>query len=524
MADQGPVPAGMPVPIQALPGIDRDSTVFASRYHADGRWVRWDDCNSGSPQKIGGLQSKTNYLTGIARGLDVFPSGGQNFTHAGSRTALQQFQIQQSNGATSLPIDRTPAVGFTANANNLWQFGQLYNSATTTAVLLAHPGQNLTDIDSTVTSPVFYGATTAAAALVAISGSDVSGGACAIGPFMFYYGSNGFLGWSDTNAPTTLSGGLSGTAFPTAQKIVKGMPISGGTGNSPAGIFWALDSVLIVSFVGGTPVFNIDKKANFASIMSSSCPVEYDGIYYWIGTSRFMMFNGVVQELQNRINKRDFFTNINYVARQKVFGFKVEAKGEIWWCYPRGTSTECNWAIIFNVRLGTWYDTPLPFNMSSGYYAQLYRFPIVGGVDMDPVTLLYKVWQTETGVDILDGANVPLALQSFYETSDISPVAAPILGQAIARGLFCEAIVPDFFQAGSMNVYVTGRSTANAGDNMSTAFPFNPPPQSGASALVHPKLTRNQMRFRFESNMQGGNYTAGVPMAYLRASDGRSET
>lgn len=524
MPDQGPVPAGFPVPIRSRPGIDRDSTIYASDYHADGQWVGWDDCNDGSPQKMGGIQVKSALLLGIPRGIDVYPNSGLNYVHVGSQSALQQLTIQTNNGIVSVPLDRTPTIGFTANANNLWQFDQMWNSASGgSSSLLAHPGQNLSDIDSAVTSEVFIAPTTGAGPLVAISGSDVSGGACAIGPFMFYYGSGGFLGWSDVNAPTVLNSGEAGTANPTAQKIVKGMPISGGTGNSPAGIFWSLDAVMIASFVGGTAIFGIDTKANFNSILSSSCPVEYDGIYYWIGTKRFMMFNGVVQELTNRINKRDFFTNLNYLYRQKVFGFKVERRGEIWWCYPRGSATECNWAVIFNVRLNTWYDTPLPTNYSSGYYAQIYQYPLVGGTVMDSATTFYKLWQTETGFDMVDGQSVT-ALQSFYETTDISPIAAPILGAPIVRGLYCEAIAPDFIQQQSMNAYITGRSTANGPDNMSVAFPFNPEPQTGANALVHPKATRNQMRFRFESNTLGGSYTAGIPVAYLRPSDGRSET
>lgn len=525
MADQGPVPAGFPVPIRSRPGINRDNTVFSSDYHSDGLWVRWDDCGDGSAQKIGGLQAKTNYIVNVPRGLDVFPSGGLNYIHVGSQSALQVLTIAQSNGVATLPALRTPA-GFVASANNLWQMDQMYNTASATPVLLAHAGQNLVDIDSATTSPVNYGTTTTLAPLVAIAGSDCSGGACAIGPFLFYYGSGGLIGWSDVNAPTVLGAGLAGTAYETAQKVVRGMEISGGTGSSPAGIFWGLDCVIIASFIGGTAAFGFDKKANFNSILSSSCPVEYDGIYYWIGTTRFMMFNGVVQENTNRINKRDFFNNLNYAQRQKTFGIKIEAKGEIWWFYCRGAATECNWAIIYNVRLQTWYDTPLPFSVSSGHYAQIYPFALLGGTELDPDTGFYKLWQMETGVDLVDiTAGVPpVALRSYYETADISPLAAPILGRPIVRGLTCEAVAPDFIQAGSMNAYVTGRSSANAPDLISGAFPFSAPTQTGANSLLHPKLTRNQMRFRFESNMLGGDYTAGAPLAYLRESDGRTVT
>lgn len=524
MAEQLPVPAGIPIPIRSLPGINRDNTFFSSQYHADGQWVRWDDCNDGSAQKIGGLQCKTSYIDGIPRGIDIFPNNGLNYTHVGTMSRLQQLTIQISSGIAGLPVYRTPATGFTSNAANLWQFDQMYNTASATPVLLAHAGQNLTDIDSDVETLVYYGTTNASAALVPIAGSEVSGGVCAIGQFMFYYGSGGFIGWSDVNAPATLASGLAGFANPTAQKIIKGMPISGGTGNSPAGIFWSLDSVIIASFVGGTSVFNLDNKANFNSIMSSSCPVEYDGIYYWIGTSRFMMFNGVVQELKNRINKRDFFENINYAQRQKTFGFKVEAKGEVWWCYCRGTATECNWAIIYNTRLGTWYDTPLPFNYSSGCYAQIYPFGLVGGTVVDGTTGYYKLWQNETGVDIADERAVPTAIMSFYETANMSPVIMPILGTPIVRGVMVEAAVMDFIQSQNMNFYINGRSTANGPDLISDAFVFAPPPQTGSAALIHPKTTRNQIRFRFESNTLGGNYTAGIPVAYCRPSDGRSET
>jgi hypothetical protein len=64
----------------------------------------------------------------------------------------------------------------------------------------------------------------------------------------------------------------------------------------------------------------------------------------------------VVKEIPNPMNQDYFFDNLNYTQRQKVWATKVPRFGEVWWFYPRGDSTECNDAIIYNVRENTWYD------------------------------------------------------------------------------------------------------------------------------------------------------------------------
>ncbi|MFM7851165.1 MAG: hypothetical protein ACKO96_04425, partial [Flammeovirgaceae bacterium] len=99
-----------------------------------------------------------------------------------------------------------------------------------------------------------------------------------------------------------------------------------------------------------------DLISSQSSILSSKCVIEYDGIYYWVGVDRFLMYNGVVKEIPNSMNQNYFFDNLNYDQRQKVYVNKVPRFGEIWWFYPRGSATECNDAIIYNVRENCWYD------------------------------------------------------------------------------------------------------------------------------------------------------------------------
>jgi hypothetical protein len=90
------------------------------------------------------------------------------------------------------------------------------------------------------------------------------------------------------------------------------------------------------------------------------------------------MYNGVVQEIQNNTNQNFFFDNVNYAQRQKVWCTKVPRFGEIWWFYPSGSATECNNAVIYNIREKTWYDAGFAIgaNRSAGYFSEVFRFPI----------------------------------------------------------------------------------------------------------------------------------------------------
>ncbi len=69
--------------------------------------------------------------------------------------------------------------------------------------------------------------------------------------------------------------------------------------------------------------------------MSPNAVVDYDGVYFWAGVDRFLMYNGVVREVPNVMNLNWFFDGLDPRQRAKVFAFKNPRYGEIWWCYPR---------------------------------------------------------------------------------------------------------------------------------------------------------------------------------------------
>jgi hypothetical protein len=398
---------------------------------------------------------------------------------------------------------------------NQWMFQTAYDASTTDNSIIAHVAPNLQCVCNDTGGQIFYGDVLGTAPLVDIplpAGANATGGIVMLFPYLFYYGTAGIIGWSVAGDFTDLSGSGSGIARVWGQKIVKGMPLRAGSGSAPAGLFWAYDAVIRATFTGGATVFQFDTIATDTSIMSPDCVVDYDGVFFWCGVDRFLMFNGVVREVPNQMNLNYFFDNINPSHRAKVFAFKVPHFGEIWWCYPKGDATECTHAIIYNVRENSWYDTALPESgRASGGYNNGFAAPLL--TDCIPTTSGYRVWIHEQGTDNIDGQSI-LPIQSYFETADLSS-----LPQGKNEYLRITEIEPDFIQNGAMTVQITGRANARAPEVYSSEFTFPETASEPYQQIVMLKEQRRELRARFESNTIGGNYQMGQIIAHVDSGD-----
>jgi hypothetical protein len=514
-----------PVKISSAPGIKRDGTVLEGQNYTDGQWCRFQ---RGRPRKIGGYQAVSSTVPEVARGMTSFSANGLRYLHIGGASNLTQY-IVTGSGSLSAQNTRTP-VGF-SDPQALWQFDHFFDGVTTLTDVIAHPGRNLVNIDSTFETAAYLGDVVGSAALteaLTLPGptKEFSGGIVTLGPFLFFFGNSGQIGWSEPNDPTTVDA----EAFITQQKIVAGHPLRG-AGQGPAGIFWSLDALIRASFVGGTVVWQFDTLASDVSILSSQAVIEYDGTFFWPGVDRWLMFNGVVRDVPNDFNINFFFDNLNFSERQKVFAFKVPRFHEIWWCYPRGGATECTHAIIFNVKEGSWYDTELPTERSpgnvpgrtAGIYARVYNKPFL--VDADdvgaPGTDAFTLWQHETGVDEIDGSSI-VAVESFFETAEIGmPVDEQ---QPSNMELRVARMEPDFVQSGDMTLNVRGRVNSKAPFVEDAAQTFLETPVESTDETIKLKTIRRLMSFKFTSNVVGGDYEFGETLAHLDVAGERTES
>jgi hypothetical protein len=483
---------------------------------------------------------------------------------------------------------------YSPDSNTLWQFDLGFDAyGTGQNQLIAHPGENLNDISSTVNSRpmvgLFTGNTVAPVGIFTATGTltsgsptvtfattniaigpgvsvtgagipanttvvsaqtiagvwtatlsanatasganlltfdnniSVSGGVVMLFPYLFVYGNNGLIqncsagNFNDWTSSDSNANNVSST------KVIKGLPIRGGT-TSPAGLFWTLDSVVRVTYspqtVGTSTLYwRYDLITQQSSIMSSQCVIEYDGIFYWVGTDRFLTYNGVVQEVKNTQNMNYFFDNLNFSQRQKVWVSKVPRWGEIWWFYPKGDSVECNDAIIYNVRDQVWYDAgqALGARRSAGVFSEVFLKPIWGGWDQNG-TGGYTLWQQETGSNQIYTNQVD-AIESYFETNVIGS-GQGLVGSSQAAGdnlwTRCERVEPDFVQVGTMSLVVTGKGYADDIDAPSAPYPFDP-----TTLKIDMKEQRREMRMRFISNTQDGDYYMGRVLMNIESGDVR---
>jgi hypothetical protein len=536
--------ATTPVVLKSLPGIKRDGTKFEGDYYVDGQWVRWQ---RGLPRKIGGYSVINRYLAEISRGVKTFTENGLTYFHSGSAGFLERFTIDAS-GNSSLTSDRTPAT-YIVNDDNLWQFDVIYDTQSIPAanMLVAQVAPNAGCVCNTDGGQLFIGSMTGTNRLTEITtfpaGVSVTGGVVSLHPYLMYFGNDGVVGWSVPGAPTDLTGAGSGSARVAGQKIIRGLALRGGPGNAPAGLFWSADAVIRASFVGGQEIFQFDTISPFSSILSANSVIEYDGQYFWLGTDRMLMFNGVVREIPNNLNINYFYDGLNREAAQRVWAFKVPRYGEIWWCYPRGNATECTHAIIYNLRENTWYDTELPNGgRTAGEWSPLYAAPLLCGLqqstfiannrvtengdlrvtqDNDQRIVVpeegFKVWQHERSMNEIDGQNIT-AVPSFFETADMTYLAAP--GGAKDKYIRVEFIEPDFVQSGDMTVQLTGRANAKSLEVDGPVRTIFENPSTPYEQVVFFKEERRELRFKFGSNTINGDYQMGQVIAHLGEADG----
>lgn len=502
-------------PLRAESGIKKDGTETEGAYWNDGLWSRF---YRGLPRSILGWRSMTNEYPETSRGLFVNLNGtGYLDIFSGSANHLSVGQFTTA-GFGSGVVDITPS-GFVGNPANVWQFDSLYNASGSGYIaLLSHAAPNLTNISSSVARAIYYG--NIASAVPPVASYDdtsptpqvvqVSGGVMALGPYAVAYGDNGLVWASAPNNPGLFP--LAQQFNPTSTKIVKGLPVRGNS--APSALLWSIDSLLLMNFVGGDVIFAFETISDQSSILSSSAIIEKDGIYYWPGVDRWLTYNGSLTELPNEMNSDFFYKNLNFAQRQKVFGFKIPRWGEVWWCFPLGTATECNHAVIYNTRENTWFDTPLPTDgRSAAYFAQSWQYPVLFGANQRAGA--YQLYQHEYGYDDVLGTQVN-AIPSYVTSPPACLVNGSLsFGTLASQPKFTQLVgfEPDFNYGSSLNINILTRNFAQDTDTVT------PNIMTQNTNYFDTQKQARYIRWQIVSNVQGGYYEMGAPLIRFREGD-----
>lgn len=559
-----------------VPGIQRDGTMLDSVSYTDGQWVRFQ---RKMPKKMGGYFQISDKLRGPINSSFVFSEDGIHYITLFGPKGIESVSVDD-NGLGGTITSRTVA-GFTENADYRWSVDSMYDAAASSgnSIIIAVP----VIPDSSTEGQVCYGLANDLSQFVDITDANAvaAGGVFCAPPYTVLYGKDGKVTWSNQNEPQNYTTGDAGTARVTGAKIVQGFSMR--TGAGLGGLLWALDSVIRMDYIGGQAVFRFQKLSQSASILTQNSVVEYDGMYYWLGNDRFLMSDGSnVKELPNDTNLNWFYDNVNKDYKHKVWGTKIPRFGEIWWYFPFGDNTECSHAVVLNLREKCWYDVELP--RSSGYHSQTLPFPIstkstpdnlyritlsgvtgtfgekdivsgtsggsyfinrkigstyymssisgaiasaevitnlsqTGSATISTIESTYSLFAHEHGHNaIVNETN--LAIESYFTTLDFgTPTGGldPNAREGLNAWTRLTRIEPDFVQTGDMSVEVISQEYANSEPVTSPKYVFSP-----TTEKIDMRIQARNVRLKFTSNTQDGNYEMGRVMMHIEPGDNRT--
>lgn len=441
-------------------------------------------------------QEVTVGLTASAADLDAIISVGLKYT--------------VDIGACDVYIDDVRAILPTPSSDIDWSVSTMYDVVSGKTVLAAIKTYDLTNLESD-DAGIFYKSTDLSLLsydnpLVVESATSVSGGCCVVGQFLFRYGGEGLLENSDINKPfdfTVQAGSYANRVYlGNGNKIVYGTAIK--SGSAPSGLFWSVDALYKATFTGGSTNWSYSTVGSDLSILSKKSVIEYDGMFFWPGVDRFYVASaGGAQELPNTFNSNYFLENLNREQIAKMWGTKIPRFGEIWWFFPTEGSTECNHAIVYNVREKFWYD--MPISRSCGSHPISSSFPIWADTN--------RIYLHESGVNEVTDSQ-ELAIRSSFTTATVDFLSS---GQEHTNvNTVMARLEPDCSQVGSMSVSTVTRRYANSADEYGAEHTF-----TQTTEKVDLREQARIMRIKMTSNELGGDYWMGETFIHVTPGDAR---
>lgn len=445
-------------PIIYKPGIKKDGTLFQSEYCTNGFWVRFQN---GMIKKIGGMKSapRTVNINDRINTIFAIPDGDQLYCYMGGSINIYSVRIdkQFNNAAYQVPL--------VPNQNNvMWNVEKVIDKTNNVPYLAFLATNNLSNIFDDSQAKLFR-------AIPATPGTvqndipninpSANGGLVYAEPYLFIYGSNGYVQYSAFNDPfdfdpnnanVVAANRSSNFSISASDKIIYGAQIRGGT-YSPTLLFWTLRALILARNVGEDQLVFKSEKISDITIMSSKCVIEDSGVFYWIGTDDFYVFTGVVNRIPNPLNKRYFFDNVDMNKRQMIYAVKNDRR-EILWPYPEKANAGdpnigCTRAVVYNIPENTWFDTPI--YRDAAFYSKEFGLTLSYGKPITGLDTNNYLWLHEIGFNQQRwNSNTNLFVQediiSYFTTPFFSWTAFNPLKQATGtdKWVILKRLEPDF--------------------------------------------------------------------------------
>ena len=119
-------------------------------------------------------------------------------------------------------------------------------------------------------------------------------------------------------------------------------------------LVWTDTSLYSLQYLGPPVVWGSQLIADNVSIVSDRACINAAGVTYWMGDSKFYVYDGRVNALPCDI-RQYIFSDFNFDQASQVFAGTVQEFSEIWWFYCSANSTTVDRYAVFNYQERIWY-------------------------------------------------------------------------------------------------------------------------------------------------------------------------
>jgi len=277
--------------------------------------------------------------------------------------------------------------------------------------------------------------------------------------------------------------------------IIDGLPLG------DSFIIYKDDSIYIMNYVGTPYIFSFKLLSPTIGLLAKEAVAEFEGGHFFMGNSDFYVCNGqtVTPMLSNKL-RRTVYDELNGDNYQKCFVAADYVRNEMMACYPAGSSTVVNRALIWNWKDNTFSfrDLPDTSHISSGIVE------ITAGATWNAATLTWNAdsdpWGATNYDNVIknivfaDVTNTKIFRDNKGNKEDTATMSAYIERSGYDLGdpqsvKFISAVYPQIEVSGNntVNVYIGRQMSTEEGITWEGPVAFNPNSQSKVSCRVSGK-------------------------------------
>ena len=359
----------------------------------------------------------------------------------------------------------------------------------------------------------------------------------AIQEFVIAFGANSYNGgtYSSTFNPMLVRWSDQANAYQWAPQVTNqsgefalsnGSFIMGARATRQEILVWTNTALYTMQYIGYPYVWSFQLLMDNISVISPNCMVTVNNRTFWMGTSKFYMYDGTVHTLPCSL-RQYIFDDINLNQSFQVFAGANEGFNEVWWFYVSNESSgnAVDKYVIYNYLDNAWTYG----NMARTAWLQT-------NIQSNPVAADYnsRLLYHESGVDDVSTSS-PQPIYAYIQSSDFGVQAQD--SSAGQHYGFVWRMLPDVnFNSSTTNQpsvtlqlqpRLNSGSAYNTGTDNPTAqstqnFSINVPAYTvnQFTGQVYTRVRGRQMAFRLQSTGTGVAWQLGTPRIDIRQ-DGR---